>query len=67
MSAGDRVPFLNSIEAERPTGVWNWARNLVEELRRWRKIIELVDLDLTGKAGYKLVVNADENGFELVP
>jgi hypothetical protein len=63
----DRFDHLSSVEAETSTGVWNWAKRLVTELNRLRRLWELADADLTGKAGYKIVVRADENGYELVP
>lgn len=59
-------PFLGSQEAASPNGVWAWAKQLVTALQKSR-INSIDTLDLTGKAGYKLVVRADENGFELVP
>lgn len=63
----DRFPYLSSIEAETPTGVHGWAKRFADELNKMRRLWELADMDLTGKAGQKIVVRADENGFELIP
>lgn len=63
----ERLPYLTSIEAETPSGVWGWARRFTEELNKMRRLWELADIDLTGKAGYTVKVKADESGFELVP
>lgn len=63
----DRFKFMSSVESETPTGVYGWAKRLVEELNRYRRLWELATMDMSGKAGYKVVVRADENGFELVP
>jgi hypothetical protein len=62
-----RFTYLNSSAAGNPVGIWNWAKRLISDLERLRRVLDLADLDLTGKAGYKLVVKADESGFELVP
>jgi hypothetical protein len=63
----NRFEHLHSIEAETAGGTWNWAKRLIDELNRLGRVWELANLDLTGKAGYSVVVRADENGFELVP
>ena len=62
-----RFDHLSSVEAETPTGVWNWAKHLVEDLNKFRKLWDLANMDLTGKAGQTVKVRADENGFEIVP
>lgn len=46
---------------------WPWAKRLVNDLNKLRRVWDLADMDLTGKAGYTLKVKADESGFELVP
>ena len=63
----DRFPYLSNVEAETPTGVWSWAKRFIDDLNKIQRLWELADMDLTGKAGYTVVVRADENGFELVP
>lgn len=61
----DRIQHLSSLEAEMPTGVWNWAKRLVEELNKWWRLMALVDVDLTGKAGWAVKVKSDLSGYEL--
>jgi hypothetical protein len=63
----DRFSYISNVEAETPTGVWSWAKRLVDDLNKLKRLWDLADADLTGKAGYKVVVRADENGFELIP
>jgi hypothetical protein len=58
---------MHSAESVSPNGVFNWAQRLVNDLNRLARLWELANMDLTGKAGQKVVVRADENGFELVP
>lgn len=65
--AVERFQALSSIEAETPTGVWNWAKRLTDALNRMERIWKLSDLDLTGKAGHTVRVNATEDGFEITP
>lgn len=63
----ERFPFLSSVEAETPTGVWGWAKKIIEELNKLQRLYELADMDLTGKAGKNVRVKADETGFEIAP
>lgn len=63
----NRFDFMSSVEAETPTGVFGWAKRLVEELNKLGRLWDLANMDLTGKAGHTVVVNADETGFTLVP
>lgn len=63
----DRLQYLSGVEAETSTGIFSWAKRLVEDLNKMRRLWELADMDLTGKAGQTVKVRADENGFELVP
>lgn len=63
----DRFNYLSSVEAETPTGIWSWSKRAVDELNKLRRLWELADMDLTGKAGQTVKVNAAETGFELVP
>lgn len=63
----DNFKYLSSVEAETPTGLYSWAKRMVDELNRYKRLWELANMDLTGKAGQFVVVRADENGFELVP
>lgn len=63
----DRFDFLSSVEAETPTGVWNWAKRLIAELNKLGRVWELASMDLTGHGGDTVKVKADETGFELVP
>ncbi len=63
----DRLQHMSSVEAETPTGVWGWAKRLVEDLNKMRRLWELADMDLTGKGGQTVKVKVDETGFELVP
>lgn len=63
----DRFQHLTSVESETATGVWGWAKRLIEELNKLGRVWELAQMDLTGKAGYTVVVKGDETGFELVP
>lgn len=63
----DRFTHLTSSDVQNPTGVWNWAKRLVYDLNKLKRLWDLADMDLTGKAGNKVVVKADESGFELVP
>lgn len=65
--AADRFGYLSSVEAETPTGTLGWAHRLIDDLNRFRKLWELAELDLTGKAGHTIRVRADENGFEITP
>lgn len=67
MLRGEKFEYLRETEASSPTGVFQWARRFVDDLNKLRRLWELAELDLTGKAGYTVVVNADETGFELVP
>lgn len=62
----DRFYYLSSVEAETPTGVHAWARRFVDDLNKLKRLWELADMDLTGKAGLTVKVRADENGFEIV-
>lgn len=62
----DRFPYMSSVEAETPTGNWGWAKRLIDELNKLRRLWELADMDLTGQGGKTVKVKADETGFELV-
>lgn len=63
----DRFESLSSIEAETPTGVWNWAKRFIDRMNNLERIWKLSELDLTGKAGHTVRVNATEDGFEITP
>lgn len=63
----DRFDSLSSVEAETPTGTWNWAKRFVDRMNNFERIWKLADLDLTGKAGHTVRVNATEDGFEITP
>ena len=63
----DRFTTLKSSEAGSPIGVWNWAKKLNNDLNKLRRVWALADLDLRGKAGHTVIVNADETGFEITP
>lgn len=63
----DKFQTLKSIEAQNSLGIWNWARRLTEDLNKLRRVWALADLDLTGKAGHTIKVNADETGFDITP
>lgn len=67
MRVASIFPRLNSAEAASPEAVWQWARRLVEALDKLERVVQLAELDLTGKSGYTVKVKADESGFELVP
>lgn len=65
--AAERFSPMTSNDAQTPQGIFKWAQRFIDDLNRLRRLWELADMDLTGKAGQKVVVNADETGFELVP
>lgn len=60
-----KFPFLSSVEAETPTGVWGWAKRLVEALLKWRWF-DLADVPIKDKPYYIMRVNANGDGVELV-
>lgn len=62
----DRFTTLKSDETT-PTGIWSWARRLTNDLNKLRRVWALAELDLTGKAGHTVRVNATETGFEITP
>lgn len=63
----DRFTSLKSDQAGSPAGTWSWARRLTNDLNKLRRVWALADLDLRGKAGHTLIVNADETGFDITP
>jgi hypothetical protein len=63
----ERFQYISSVEAETATGIWGWSKRLIEDLNKLRRLWELADMDLTGKAGQTVKVKTDETGFELVP
>ena len=58
--------YLSSIEAEIPSGVWGWAKRLIDALRRFRPF-EIMDVPLIDKPFYLMRVKEDGDGWELVP
>jgi hypothetical protein len=62
-----RFTDLKSEEAKTPVGVWHWAKSLLNDLHKHKKVFDLNDLDLRGKAGHTIRVNATETGFEITP
>jgi hypothetical protein len=62
-----RFTDLKSEEAQNAHGVWNWAKRLVADLHKHKKVLDINDLDLRGKAGHTVRVNATETGFEITP
>lgn len=66
MLRSEQFEYLREGETT-PLGIFQWARKLVDDLNKLRRLWELAEMDLTGKAGYKVVVNATETGFTLVP
>ena len=62
-----RFQLLKTNEAETPMGVWAWAKKLVEDLNKLRKLWDLADANLTGKGLHTIRVKADETGFEITP
>jgi len=58
---------LKSEEAKSPNGVWQWAKRLLVDLHKHKKVLDIADLDLRGKAGHTIRVNATETGFEITP
>jgi hypothetical protein len=62
-----RFTDLKTEEAKSPTSLWHWAKRLVSDLHRHKKVFDLNDLDLRGKAGHTIRVNASETGFEITP
>ena len=57
---------LSSIDAKTPTGIWGWAKRLIDALNRW-KLFNLMDVPITDKPYYVIRVAADGSEFELVP
>jgi hypothetical protein len=62
-----RFTELKSEEAKAPGGIWNWAKRLTADLHKHKRVLDLNDLDLRGKAGHTVRVNASETGFEITP
>lgn len=60
-----KFPFLSSVEAETPTGIWGWAKRLIEALLKWRWF-DLMDIPINDKPYYIMRVNANGDGVELV-
>lgn len=58
---------LKSEEATNPHSIWSWAKRLVTDLHKHKRVLDLNDLDLRGKAGHTVRVNASETGFEITP
>lgn len=55
--------FLSSIEAETPTGIYGWAKRMVEIFQRWR-LTDLIDQPLIGNELKVIRVKADAGGYE---
>jgi len=55
--------FLSSIEAETPTGIYGWAKRVVEIMQRWR-LTDLIDQPLPGNELKVIRVRADAGGYE---
>jgi hypothetical protein len=62
-----KFTYLRSDEPAHPTRVWQWAKRLVDDLNKLRRLWDLAEADLTGKGGMTVKVKADESGFEIVP
>ncbi len=62
----DRFSYLSSAEQSQPTGIWGWAKRLVDELNKF-KLFELIDTSLIGQGGRVIKVKANESGYELAP
>lgn len=58
---------LKSEDVKSPHQIWNWAKRLTDDLRKHKRVLDLNDLDLRGKAGHTIRVNASETGFEITP
>lgn len=65
--AAERFSPMTSDDAQTAQGIFKWTQRFIDDLNRLRRLWALADMDLTGKAGYKVVVNADATGFTLVP
>jgi len=61
-----KFQFLSSVEAETPTGVWGWAKRLIEALLKWRWF-DLLDVPINDKPYYVMRVNATGDGVEYAP
>lgn len=57
---------LDSNEAKKPDGVWNWAKRLIDALNRWR-LFELMDVAITDKPLNIIRVNSNGTGYEYAP
>lgn len=55
--------FLSSVEAETPTGLYGWAKNLIETLQKWR-LTDLIGQPLLENAGKFIRVKSDGGGYE---
>lgn len=55
-------PYLSSNDTS-PSGVWSWAKRLVDALNRW-KLFNLIDVPLSDKPRYVLRINENGNDFE---
>lgn len=66
MALGQKFPYLSSIEAETPTGLWGWAKRLVDNLLKWRWF-DLIDIPILDKPYYIMRVNVDGTAVELAP
>jgi hypothetical protein len=55
--------LLSSEEAKTPSGIWGWAKRLVDALNRW-KLFNLIDIPLSDKPYFILRINADGTDFE---
>jgi len=60
---GSPFVFLSSIEAETPTGVYGWAKRLIEIFQRWH-LTDLIDQPLIGNELKVIRVKADGGSFE---
>lgn len=59
--------YLSSQDSQTPTGVWNWAKRLVDALDKLRVTIVMqwfAGLNLAGQVGKVLIVNTGETGLE---
>jgi hypothetical protein len=66
MALVSHFSYLDSGDAAKPSGLWSWAKRLIDALNRW-KLFNLMDVPLADKPLYKLRINADGTDFEFAP
>lgn len=64
MAVTSHFDMLKSHDAEKPHGVWGWAKRLVDALNRW-KLFNLMDVPINDKPYHVIRVNKDGTDFEL--